>query len=194
MIADPTHQLSIALDATEQLIAAIADDQWTAPTPCAEWQVRDLVDHVVIGNQMFASILRGQPPAPRRPVPLPDADQLTAYRASATAVLEAFRQPGVLEQIFTVPMGTVPGMVALHLRITELLVHGWDLARATGQPTNFSPELAEQELAFTQATLPQVPAARSPFAPPQPVADSAPAIDRLAALLGRNVTKSAPPR
>ena len=81
---------------------------------------------------------------------------------------------------------TVPAAVALHLRLTELLVHGWDLAIATGQPTVGLPEdVAEQELAFSRHQLTQLPPGRMPFAPPQPVDQDAPAIDRLAALLGR---------
>lgn len=81
--------------------------------------------------------------------------------------------------------------VALHLRITELLVHGWDLARATDQVVTFPEDLAGQELAFTRVALADIPPGRRPFAPPEPVADDAPAIDRLAACLGRTVT--APP-
>src|SRR6266513_3088890 len=67
-------------------------------------------------------------------------------------------------------------------------VHGWDLAQATGQPALFPDRLAEQELAFTRHALADLPAGRSPFGPPQPVATDAPAIDRLAACLGRAVT------
>jgi uncharacterized protein (TIGR03086 family) len=83
--------------------------------------------------------------------------------------------------------------VALHLRLTELLVHGWDLAHATGQPTTGLPDdLAEQELAFSRVQLERIPPDRSPFAPPQPIDDAAPAIDRLAALLGRSPAEAAP--
>lgn len=101
-------------------------------------------------------------------------------------------QPGVLERVFTVPFGTVPGMVALHLRITEVLVHGWDLSRAIGELASFPDDLAEQELTFGRGKLADVPSDRSPFAPPQPLAEDAPAIDRLAALLGRSVAMEAP--
>ena len=107
-------------------------------------------------------------------------------------MLGAFREPGALDRIVTVPFGTVPGMVALHLRITEFLVHGWDLARATGQPVIAPDDLAAQELAFSRSMLAKIPPDRRPFAPPQPVAGLAPAIDQLAACLGRDVTPRAP--
>src|SRR5919199_6492345 len=176
-------QLAQLLAATEQLVAAVGDEQWALPTPCTEWNVRDLVNHLVRGNGLFAAILRGEPPPAATDV-LGDRP-LAAYRDSASALLDAFRQPGALERVVTVPFGTVPGRVALHLRSTELLVHGWDLARATGQAVHFPEEMAEQELAFTRASLSQIPPGRTPFGPPQPVAEDAPAVDRLAALLGR---------
>ena len=87
----------------------------------------------------------------------------------------------------TVPFGTVPGAVALHLRTTEVLAHGWDLARATGQSVEFPADVAERELAFSQSALEQLPPDRRPFAPPQPVSPDAPAIERLVACLGRSV-------
>ena len=57
-----------------------------------------------------------------------NADMLDMHRESAAALLDAFRQPGVLERTVTIAFGNVPGVVALHLRVTESLVHGWDLA------------------------------------------------------------------
>ncbi len=68
-------------------------------------------------------------------------------------MVAAFGQPGALARTVEVPFGTVPGAVALHLRLTEVLVHGWDLAQATGQVAAFPEDLAEQELAFTRDAL-----------------------------------------
>jgi uncharacterized protein (TIGR03086 family) len=84
-------------------------------------------------------------------------------------------------------MGVVPGMVAVHLRIVEALVHGWDLARATGQPFEVPADLVAGEIAFSKQGLAMLSPDRRPFGDPQPVPDGAPAIDHLAALLGRSV-------
>ncbi|HUZ53307.1 MAG TPA: TIGR03086 family metal-binding protein [Streptosporangiaceae bacterium] len=184
-------QLAEALDATGQLIAAVPEARWADPTPCPGWTVRDLVSHLVAGNAMFAGEFGSQyqpPDGQDLAAGTVGADLLPAYRDSAAALLDAFGQPGALDTIVTVPFGTVPGIVALHLRITEVLVHGWDLAEATGQLVAFSEDVAEQELAFSRDKLSDIPPGRRPFAPPQPVADDAPAIDRLAACLGRTVT------
>ena len=78
---------------------------------------------------------------------------MAAYRESAEAVVAAFGRPGALGRTVQVPFGTVPGAVAVHLRLTEVLVHGWDLAQATGQVAAFPEDLAEQELAFTRDAL-----------------------------------------
>jgi uncharacterized protein (TIGR03086 family) len=200
-VGSPIDSLARALEHTARLVEGVPDDQWDRPTPCAGWSVRDLVDHLVAGNRLFARALLGEPPSPGSsgsgsgssgsgsagsgsagsPV------AAMAYRESADTLLAAFASPGVLERPVTVPFGTVPGVVALHLRLVEALVHGWDLARATGQRPSGDEAAAEQALAFTRPQLGRVPAERSPFGPPQPVADDAPALDRLAACLGREV-------
>lgn len=192
MASSPVEHLARAQEDTALLVAGVRDDQWDAPTPCAEWTVRDLVGHMVGGELVFGAVLRGDATspmdAPRPADPLGD-DPAAAYRAAAGALLTEFRRPGALEQTFTLPIGPAPGAAAAHLRLVETLVHGWDLARATGQPLRFPADIAEQALAFTRARLSDVPPGRSPFAPPQPVPDDAPAIDRLAAALGRPVAE-----
>lgn len=196
-MAAPVDRLVQALDATEALIAAVGDDQWPNPTPCPEWNVRALVNHLVFGNRMFAAILRGEPASElenlRR---LHDIDQLgdnplEAYREAGAALQAAFSQPGVLERVFQAPIGPAPGAVLLHLRITELLVHGWDLAHAIEQPARLPDDVAEEELAFASGQrAPDVPRTGHPFGPVQPVAGDALAIDRLAAYLGRPLSGS----
>ena len=195
--ATPVERLTRALDATDALIAAVGNDQWSNLTPCPEWNVRTLVNHLVFGNRLIANTLRGESPQALENLrQMRDADQLgddplAVYREAGTALQAAFSQPNVLESIFPAPVGAVPGAVLLHLRITELLVHGWDLARATGQPVQLPEDLAEEELAFARSPLaPDVPRTGHPFGPTQVIADDAPAIDRLAAYLGRPITPS----
>ena len=186
MTLTPVDQLSTALGAAGELIAGITPEQWSGPTPCTDWDVRALVTHLSEGNHRFATALGddGSAPSPDRGR---SGDLVTAYRDSAEAVVAAFRRPGALERTVEVPFGTVPGAVALHLRLTEVLVHGCDLAQATGQVVAFDEDLAEQELAFTRRALGALPPGRSPFAPPTPAPDTAPALDRLAACLGRRL-------
>jgi uncharacterized protein (TIGR03086 family) len=192
MTEDPFGPLAAALDGTGQLVAAVRADQWDLPTPCAEWSVRQLVNHVVGGQRLYIRLLHGEPLPPREQLGRRAAedqmgdDPAEAYRSTAAEMLDAFRAPGILDRTHTVPAATLPGPAVLHLRTVETLVHGWDLARATGQETPFPDELAGGELAFSRNMLGRLPEGRQPFATAQQVDDDAPAIDRLAALLGRS--------
>ena len=187
MSAVPLSQLTRALDATGKVIAAIGDAQWAGRTPCTEWTVSDLVRHLVAGNNRFATAVGGaERPGIEESAPT-DADLAAAYQDSGAALIEAFSQPGALDRTVTVPIGQVPGVVALHLRVTEILVHGWDAATATGQPAEFPEDIAEAELTFSLGKLGDIPPGRFPFAPQRPVDEGAPAIQRLVACLGRDV-------
>lgn len=188
MSAEAISQLTRAVDATGQVISAISDAQWAGPTPCTEWTVSELVRHLVAGNNWFATAVDGKERQAIDEAAPADADLPGAYRDSGTALIEAFGQPGALERSVTVPIGQVPGVVALHLRVTEILVHGWDAATATGQATEFPEDIAEAELTFTLGKLGDIPPGRFPFAPPHPVDDDAPAIERLVGCLGRDVS------
>ena len=149
--------LATILDTVGDLVAAITPEQWSVSTPCPEWNVRQLVNHMVLGHHLFTGILRGDA------VPTPDAldpafrDMLgdnptDTYRADTGNLLTAFRQPGALERTLQVPVGAVPGIAAVHLRAVEELVHGWDLARATGQAVRFPERIIQREMEFTRIT------------------------------------------
>jgi uncharacterized protein (TIGR03086 family) len=187
-------RLSRALEAADRLVASLGEDQWGRATPCPDWTVRDLVNHLVLGMRLFANAL-GDPTGPTleeaRQGKIGDLlgdDPLGSYRDAARDMVAAFRQPGALDQVITIPFGSVPARLALNLRVVEALVHSWDLARATGRPALLEEDLAEEGLVTSRAMLAAVPPGRTPFGPPQPVADDAPASDRLAALLGRDVS------
>ncbi len=177
------EQLGSALGGVGRLIAGIRHDQWTAPTPCTDWSVHDVVNHLVGMNLVFAALLSDQAPPERGVVSLGD-DALGAYHESSRAVQDAFEQPGVLERTYHGPLGWATGAERLQIRIYDLLAHGWDLAQATSQAANLSEELAEQALTFARQQLSTQPR-EGRFGPAQPVADDASAIDRLVAFLGR---------
>lgn len=206
MTHTPVDDLDICLRAVGDVVAGVRDDQWANETPCTQWCVRDVVNHLALGSRLFAGLLAGRPGYPLDPA---HADALGdnpagIYRGHATAVVTAFRQPGALEQPLAAPVGTIPGAVAVRLRTVEDLVHGWDIAVATGQRVHYPDDVVERALAFTREQLagmgsgndsngesgetPDAPdGGNAPFAPPQPHPDDAPPIDRLVALLGRRL-------
>lgn len=167
------------------LVDRIAADQWTALTPCTEWNVRDLVNHLVGMNLVLAALLE-EGPRPERGADRLGTDPAGTYRRSAAALQAAAARPGVLERSQATPIGVATGGERLQWRIADLLTHGWDLVQATGVVAELPDDLAEQALTFVRAQLPGQPRAGR-FADPQPIPDTAPAIDRLAALTGRPV-------
>jgi uncharacterized protein (TIGR03086 family) len=186
---DVLADLDCALASTEVIVAGILESQWSAPTPCTELDVREVVNHLVSGNLLFAALVHGGP-LPDGNADHLDGDPLASFQRAAGELREAFAAPGALESVYTAPFGSGPGAALAHVRIVELLVHGWDLARATGQQADCPPGVAERALAATRRQLtsrPEGPGA--PFAAEVPVPDDAPAVDRLAGFLGRPVAR-----
>lgn len=183
---EPLDAFDRAAAAATAIVAGITDDQLALPSPCTEWTVRELVNHLVTGNLMSVAIVEGRA-HPDRNVDRLGSDPKAVFAESLAASRAALHQPGLLERTVTTPMGEAPGAVLVQMRVAELLVHGWDLARATGRSTDIDAELAGSVLAAWQARLADRPRTLTPFADPQPVPDDATAADRLAAYLGRSV-------
>lgn len=179
--------LGRAFEAVGILISNVSTDQWSAATPCADWSVRRLVEHLIGMNRVFTALL-GDAPVPRAAAAdQVEQDPVTAYRETSAALLLAFGQPGALDRQYTGPLGTASGGERLQIRLYDLLAHGWDLAGATGQPVNLPDDLVESSVAFARRQL----AGQSRdgrFGPPRNVDENASAIEQLVAFLGRSVT------
>jgi uncharacterized protein (TIGR03086 family) len=142
------------------------------------------VQHLVGMNRVFAAMLNGDPPPSRDEGPA-DEELAAAFRDSAAALVAAFGTPGVLETVYESPMGKASGLDRLSIRLYDLLAHGWDLAQATGQRAELPEDAAQQALAFARAQVKDEERGAR-FAPARPVSPEAPAIDQLAAFLGRS--------
>jgi uncharacterized protein (TIGR03086 family) len=135
-----------ALAQTRRDMAGIRGDQWDAPTPCDDWNVRELANHVVSGNFWAGELARGKTideVGDRLDGDVLGSDPVGAYDESARVADAAFRAPGAMEAPCAVSYGPVPGEVYAGHRFIDLLIHGWDLAKATGQDTSLPPELVE---------------------------------------------------
>jgi uncharacterized protein (TIGR03086 family) len=179
------------VDTVQRLVDRVRPDQWTAPTPCSEWNVRQLLHHLTNGNVLFAMLATGERSAgpitaEERAADWLGDDPAAGFRAAGKRMHDAFLTPGFLEGKFDAPYtGEASGMTIVHMRMNEQLIHGWDLARGTGQPADFPEDLAEEALRFWQSGLGDRPRTGMPFGEPVHLPDTAPAIDRLAAFLGR---------
>ena len=159
-------------------------------TPCTEYDVAALIHHVVGWLDTFADgFADPDGRAPRADLSdyrAPD-DAAGAIRAAADR-LDAALADGAADRPLVLGGAGMPGDMALSMILWEYQVHGWDLAVATGQPWNPAEAGLEASLAFAPMMLTEdYQGEGKPFAPRTPVADDAPALDRLVALSGRAV-------
>ncbi|MFC4912428.1 TIGR03086 family metal-binding protein [Actinomadura gamaensis] len=177
------------------VLAAIPDDAMDAPTPCADTSVAGLLDHVNGFTHTFAQVARkAVAPGSSRPART-DAGNLPAdwrerIDAQLKELVEAWREPSAWEGVGEAGGVTLPAAALARVALDELIVHGWDLARATGQPYDVPADEAEICITlFESLPAPSDDGPRPPdgaFGPPVRVADDAPALDRLIARTGRN--------
>lgn len=140
--ADAPRLYEKAVTRTRNCIAAVRPDQWDDPTPCTEWNVRQLVSHMVSTTRNVKSILEGNGPQNWGDNVLGD-DPLAAFDEARTDALAAARAPGAMARTVTTRQGERPAVDYAIGQLQEMLVHGWDLAKATGQDTAMDPELVE---------------------------------------------------
>jgi uncharacterized protein (TIGR03086 family) len=184
----PTEPLARACASTRAVLARIRPGQLDAPTPCAAWDVRALINHFVSTPSWAAAAVSTGDGTAAADQDHAAGDYLASYDAAVRAALDAFSAPGALEQPVALPFGEFPGAFLLGILAQEQFVHGWDLARAAGQPTNLDPGLAADLLITAEAVITD--AFRGPdgaafFGPATPPPPGAGAADRLAAFLGR---------
>ena len=182
---DPIALLEQVYDHAEGVLAQIGPDQHELPTPCTEWNVHELANHMIGGIHFIASAVAGDElPAGDPPDFAASEDPAKELRMAAERSLAVWRTDGALDG--TVDLGPVelPAQAALGINQVDTLTHSWDLCVALGIDRSIDPELAEAVLAIAQmVTTDENRGDR--LAPAVPIADDAPAHDRLAAFLGR---------
>jgi uncharacterized protein (TIGR03086 family) len=174
----------LALEATGGIIVGLTDDQLDLPTPCTEWTVRDVVEHLVVNATTHASRVSGIAVEP------PEGNVRERYAAAASHLTAMLSRDGALDiPVKLGKFGTFDGPIALGVHFVDVLVHGWDIGQAIGMRVEFDAKLAAPALRMAER-YPDTPPTRGPggaFAARQPVPDDAPAGIRLLATLGRQV-------
>jgi uncharacterized protein (TIGR03086 family) len=176
-----------ALHATGRLVAGVRPDQLASPTPDGDWDVRALLNHVIAGNLWAGELAAGRTideVGDRLDGDVLGDDHAAAYDASAKVAADAFEAPGALDAPCAVSYGPVPGSVYAGHRFLDVLVHGWDLATATGQDPTLDPELVQGCLDVVEPQLSMLQASGA-FGPAVDVAPDADPQTRLLAMLGR---------
>ena len=174
-----------------RVVGNITPDQLANPTPCAEWTVRDVVNHITGGSTMFAiSAEQGSVPDDVLGKLMGGGDNLgsdykAAWATASTRAMSAF--DGLdLEKIVALPFGEMPAAIALNIAIFDVTIHATELATSTGQEI-VDTDLLETALQLAQAMI--GPELRQPgvFGPEQPCPADAPVTQRLLAFSGRSV-------
>lgn len=181
-------ELDRALHGTLAILTKVQPSDLEAPTPCASWDVRALVNHFIGSTRWWAATIAGDGDGPEADYAA--GDFVAAYEESIRIAAAAFGADGAMGKTVLLPFGEFPGAVLYDLAATEQFTHGWDLARAIGQPANLDPELATELLG--KAKLAVTDAYRGPdgqalFGPAREVPAGAGPADQLAAFLGRAV-------
>jgi uncharacterized protein (TIGR03086 family) len=178
-------ELRQALGRLAGIFDGVSVDDYERPTPCTEYDVRTLMNHIVAGNLMFGSVARGEN------LDLSvfeqehlDDDPPGAFRRSAELALAGWQRPGALEE--NLGFGNLPGATVIRMHLVEALAHGWDLAQATGQDPKFDPHLAEVALEAMRAMPQELVRGGGFFGTEIPIDEHAPPVDRLVAFLGRD--------
>ncbi len=176
-----------ALEKTAAIVASVDATQFGRPTPCPDFDVRALLNHIIGGNYRFALMAAGEAGEARPSTgDYVHDDALGPYRESAAALSAAWRDPARLEQTVHLPFGDFPGVFALGIHTVEAVVHGWDLAKATGQPTEIDPDLCAAAWQTSKDIDDSFRGPGRPFGPAVTVPPGASDTDVLVAWLGRH--------
>ncbi|MFN7149916.1 MAG: TIGR03086 family metal-binding protein [Microthrixaceae bacterium] len=197
---DPRPLLDHAIATGEAVVAGVRTDQLTAATPCSEMDVRTLCGHLVAVLGRIAALGNGEDPFGVTEAVAPHDDWSDAWTSAAARAVGAWRDDTTLERPISLPWFQGQGADVLTTYLSELTVHTWDLATATGQQPHWDDAVVTAALQGPQvvpaenrlALFEQISVASGldevaiPFAEAVPVPDDAPAIERLVAWNGRD--------
>jgi uncharacterized protein (TIGR03086 family) len=176
----PLEQLGQLGPLLAGVIGNISAEQLDRPTPCADFTVRGVLEHMIGGATQFAAAFQGVPPTDP-----PTGDLLSVLGPALSHLAAAMSMPGALDRTLATPFGDMTGDVFARYVVLDGLVHGWDLATATGQPYQPPTQLVAAADDFAHTIVDRVRDGRAFGAAVEPSADATP-IERLAAFTGRH--------
>ena len=183
---NPIELHEAAAQAFRQTLSSVRADQMSAATPCSEWNVQALINHnVLVAGAMQGMFQENNTVDPFAVGgPLPAEGAVAALDAGVAKLIEIVKTPGTLEKELNTPMGPMLGAQVIMLPFMDLLIHKWDLAKATGQ--NMSLDSGLVEVCFN-TLAPQLDNMRAPqfFGPAVAVPETASVQDRLLGATGR---------
>lgn len=182
-----------AVGASIDVVENVTVVDLSRPTPCAQWTLGALLAHMTVQHKGFAAASAGHgADLDVWKTAAPSQDPIADYVIAAELVIAAFAEPGVLERGFALPEimpgMEFPGRQAISFHFIDYVVHGWDVARALGQPYELDDDLVEAAIPVAEA-VPEGDRRLRPgaaFRPGLPAPDGAGPLDRILTLLGRS--------
>ncbi|MDZ7674522.1 MAG: TIGR03086 family metal-binding protein [Acidimicrobiales bacterium] len=192
-MSDPLVTLfTAAIGRFADRVDAVDDEQWSDPTPCEDWDVRALVNHLCSEQRWAPHLLAGETMeqvGDRYDGDLLGLDPKTTFHDAMAGSVAAFERAASqgkgLDGIVHLSFGDVPCRVYLSQMLTDAEVHGWDLARALGRPAQLDDAVVELVLPEMQAQE-QLIRSSGVFGPAVEIPADASDADRLLAILGRD--------
>ncbi|HEX5543758.1 MAG TPA: TIGR03086 family metal-binding protein [Micromonospora sp.] len=186
------HLMTEAAAEMTAVVRAVKPDQLALPTPCTEYDVRTLVNHLIYWSGFFSEAAAGkQLPPEGAQRDYTDGDWAEIFAEQSGRAAATWAKPGAWEGVSQLAGTPMPASVVGSLLLAELVLHGWDLAVATGVRPAYSDEVAQATLGILRQAADQGRAAGI-FAEPVPVPVSAPPLDQALGLSGRDPRWKAP--
>ena len=189
---NPADLLGKATNHVKEVVAGIQQSQLSDSTPCSEWDVHGLINHLIGGLEFAAGSMAGNPPniqlaaAVSSHIGEHDASNLSqAYRDEVDRVLELASQPGTLEKVASTPFGDMPMSQFLVGTWLDQFIHCWDLAKATGQDTTLEQELVDFAFPMLKSGFADMGRGAGFIAPEIALPDGVSRQDQMMAYMGR---------
>ena len=188
---DVVQTMERVLDRTDAVVGKVDESQLGNATPCTEWTVRDVINHVTGGATMFAECVEQGSVPDDRLGQLMGGDNLGsdfkgAYQKASDRARATFAVPGAMEKIVKLPFGEMPANIALNIAIMDVMTHAVDIAKATGQTID-DEEILTTALEVGRQLITDDFRAPGIFDAEQPAPPNASAADKLLAFAGRKV-------
>jgi uncharacterized protein (TIGR03086 family) len=167
-------------------IRAVSPEQHSLPTPCAEWDVHDLLNRLISLPHVSAAVLRDAADPMEDERDSFGEDAAASYRAAADELLSAMEEPGRLERTVVSPFGDMHADLWARFTFVNQVTHGWDLATATGQDATIPSSVLEVADRLARGVFSLIPRMPELFDVEVPVSDAATPTERFVAYLGRD--------
>ncbi|MBV9282956.1 MAG: TIGR03086 family protein [Chloroflexi bacterium] len=188
-MSDDVELLHRTTELIASVLSGVGREVYDDPTPCSEWTVRDVINHIVAGARRFAGWASGEPssatPAGQAPDVVGD-EPYDAYVDASKEMVEAWRRRGLEGEVAFGPLGLAPARSVCRVAMVDHLVHGWDIAQSVGRSFTADDELIDVSWEFAHANMtPERRGAGKPFADAVEPPQGATRLDQLMAFMGR---------